>query len=198
MKRIALFGSTLFATFLVISMADAEERKLKVATFAGGCFWCTEADFDKVEGVLKTTSGYIGGKEVDPKYEDVARGLTGHAEAVQVEYDPTVVSYEKLLDIYWKSVDPLTKNAQFCDVGTQYRTAIFYHGEEQQTLALNSKEKIEKSGRFSSPLVTEIVEAGTFYPAEDYHQDYYKKNPMRYQLYRTGCGRDSKLKKLWG
>lgn len=175
-----------------------EEKQVEKATFAGGCFWCTEADFDKVEGVLRTISGYIGGPEKNPSYEQVSRGNTGHAEAVQVEFDPSVVSYEKLLDIYWKSIDPLTKDAQFCDTGSQYRTAIFYHSKDQKELALKSKKAIESSGRFSQPIVTEITEANTFYPAEGYHQDYYKKNPLRYNLYRTGCGRDAKLKALWG
>ncbi len=169
-----------------------------VATFAGGCFWCVESDFDQVPGVTATISGYTGGRTVNPSYQDVSSGATGHAESVQVYYDPKKVSYEKLLDVYWHSIDPTTKDRQFCDAGTQYRTAIFYANDEQRKAAEASKARIEKDKPFKAPLVTEIAMAGPFYPAEDYHQDYYKKNPVKYRIYRSGCGRDSRLKELWG
>jgi peptide-methionine (S)-S-oxide reductase len=169
-----------------------------VATFAGGCFWCVESDFDKVPGVTATISGYTGGKTVNPTYHDVSAGATGHAESVEVIYDPKKVSYEKLLDVYWHSVDPTTKDRQFCDSGSQYRTAIFYHDEAQRKSAEASRAKLEKEKPFKAPIVTEITMAGPFYPAEDYHQDYYRKNPVRYQIYRSGCGRDARLKDLWG
>ena len=156
------------------------------ATFAGGCFWCVEADFDKVEGVISTTSGYIGGRSANPSYEEVSHGGTGHAEAVEIVYDPVKVSYQKLLDVFWHNVDPLAKDRQFCDRGDQYRSAIFYHGEEQRALAEASKAQVAK--RFKQPIQTEIVAAGPFYKAEEYHQDYYKKNPIRYQFYRFNCG----------
>ena len=166
------------------------------ATFAGGCFWCTEADFDKVEGVISTTSGYIGGMVVNPTYEQVVTGRTGHTEAVEVVYDPAVVSYERLLDVFWKNHDPLAKDRQFCDRGNQYRPGIFYHNEEQRALAEATKKKHQ--ARFKQPIQTEITAATTFYKAEDYHQDYYKKNPVRYQFYRFNCGRDARLEELWG
>jgi peptide-methionine (S)-S-oxide reductase len=175
-----------------------EEPKLATATFAGGCFWCMEAPFDKVKGVKSTTSGYTGGTKLNPTYEEVSSGSTGHAEAVQVVYDPSKVTYAQLLQIFWHNVDPLTANAQFCDHGNQYRTAIFFHDAEQQRLAEESKRQIEASGRFKASIVTEIVQASTFYPAEDYHQDYYQKNPVRYRYYRFGCGRDARLEQLWG
>jgi peptide-methionine (S)-S-oxide reductase len=168
------------------------------ATFAGGCFWCVEADFDKVPGVLATTSGYTGGTVADPSYEQVSGKHTGHAEAVEVVYDPAKVSYEQLLAYFWRHIDPTTKDRQFCDVGTPYRTAIFAHGDAQLRAAQASKAALEKSKPFREPVVTEVVAAGPFYPAESYHQDYYLKNPLRYQLYRTGCGRDARLKQLWG
>jgi peptide-methionine (S)-S-oxide reductase len=166
------------------------------ATFAGGCFWCTEADFDKVQGVISTTSGYIGGMVVNPTYEQVVTGRTGHTEAVQVVYEPSVVSYERLLDVFWKNHDPLAKDRQFCDRGNQYRPGIFYYSEEQRALAEATKQKHQ--ARFKQPIQTEITAASTFYRAEDYHQDYYKKNPTRYQFYRFNCGRDARLEELWG
>ena len=169
-----------------------------VATFAGGCFWCMEPPYDKLPGVDATISGYTGGTKVNPTYEEVSSGRTGHAEAVQVIYDPKKISYEQLLDVYWHNVDPTVKDRQFCDSGTQYRTAIFYHDQAQRQAAEASKAALEKSKPFREPIVTQIVMAGPFYPAEDYHQDYYKKNPVRYQIYRTGCGRDARLKDLWG
>ena len=169
-----------------------------VATFAGGCFWCMEPPFDKVSGVTATISGYMGGKTVNPGYHDVSSGTTGHAEVVQVVYDPKKVTYEKLLEVYWVNVDPTVVNRQFCDTGTQYRTTIFYHTEEQRKAAEASKAALQKSRPFKEPIVTAIEMAGPFYPAEDYHQDYYIKNPVRYQIYRNGCGRDARLRSLWG
>jgi peptide-methionine (S)-S-oxide reductase len=166
------------------------------ATFAGGCFWCMEPPYDELEGVISTISGYIGGTKKNPTYEEVSAGTTGHAEAVLITYDPTKIGYEKLLDVFWRNIDPLTANAQFCDSGSQYRSAIFYHDEAQKNLAEASKKRVQS--RFKQPIVTEIVRATEFYPAEDYHQDYYKKNPIRYKVYRYGCGRDQRLQTLWG
>ena len=171
---------------------------LAKATFAGGCFWCMEAPFDAVRGVVSTTSGYTGGRVRNPTYEMVSAGVTGHAEAVQVLYDPGKVSYAQLLEVFWHNIDPLAKNAQFCDHGTQYRSAIFFHDEEQQRLAEQSKKALEESKRFPKPIVTEIVAASEFYAAEEYHQDFYKKSAFRYNSYRMGCGRDRRLKELWG
>jgi peptide-methionine (S)-S-oxide reductase len=166
------------------------------ATFAGGCFWCMEPPYDELEGVVSTVSGYTGGTKKNPTYEQVSAGTTGHTEAVEITYDPKKISYEKLLDVFWRNIDPLTANAQFCDSGSQYRSAVFYHDETQKTLAEASKKRLQS--RFKQPIVTEIVRASEFYPAEDYHQDYYKKNPIRYKLYRYGCGRDKRLQELWG
>jgi peptide-methionine (S)-S-oxide reductase len=168
------------------------------ATFAGGCFWCVESDFDKLPGVISTTSGYTGGNVTNPTYEQVSAKHTGHAEAVEIVYDPGKVSYEQLLQHYWHNIDPTTRDRQFCDVGSPYRTAIFAHGEEQMRAALASKAALEKRKPFKEPIVTEIVAAGPFYPAEAYHQDYYLKNPVRYKFYRTSCGRDARLQDLWG
>ncbi|MBX9773200.1 MAG: peptide-methionine (S)-S-oxide reductase MsrA [Xanthobacteraceae bacterium] len=180
----------------VIAGAAAQPPATATATFAGGCFWCTEADFDKVEGVISTTSGYIGGMAVNPTYEQVVTGRTGHTEAVEVVYDPKVVSYERLLDVFWKNHDPLAKDRQFCDRGNQYRPGIFYHSEDQRALAEATRKTHQ--ARFKQPIQTEITAATTFYKAEDYHQDYYKKNPVRYQFYRFNCGRDARLEELWG
>ena len=175
------------------STGGAETAK---ATFAGGCFWCMEPPFDKLDGVVSTISGYTGGTKKNPTYEEVSAGKTGHAEVVQITYDPKKITYEKLLEVFWRNVDPLTPNRQFCDVGSQYRTAIFYHDETQKRLAEESKKALSK--RFKEPIVTEIVAASEFYPAEDYHQDYYTKNPLRYKYYRYSCGRDQRLEALWG
>lgn len=169
-----------------------------IATFAGGCFWCTEADFDKVPGVLSTTSGYIGGSKVDANYERVSSGRTAHVEAVEVRFDPTKTNYAKLLAAYWPTIDPLTSNRQFCDRGLQYRSVIFYDDLDQKKLAEASKGELAASGRFSKPIMTEIWPATTFYPAEEYHQDYYIKNPIRYAYYRSSCGRDGRLEEVWG
>jgi peptide-methionine (S)-S-oxide reductase len=176
--------------------SGAEPGKTALATFAGGCFWCVESDFDKVTGVISTTSGYTGGKVANPSYGQVSAGGTGHAEAVEIAYDPAKVSFEKLLDHFWRNHDPLAKNAQFCDHGNQYRAAIFYHDDEQRRLAEASKQAAQ--ARFKQPIQTEITAAGPFYKAEDYHQDYYMKNPVRYKVYRYNCGRDQRLEELWG
>lgn len=169
------------------------------ATFAGGCFWCEETAFVDVPGVLKVTSGYTGGQTKNPTYEQVSAGGTGHAESVQVVFDPAKVSYERLLDIFWKNVDPTQANGQFCDHGNQYRSAIFYADEAQKTMAEGSKRKVESLPQFrGQKIVTEVVPASTFYPAEEYHQQFYKKNPVRYHEYRNGCGRDARLRQIWG
>ena len=168
------------------------------AVFAGGCFWCVESDFDKVAGVISTTSGYTGGKTAAPTYEQVSADTTGHAEAVEIVFDPTRVSYEKLVQHFWRTIDPTTRDRQFCDAGSPYRTAIFAQDAGQLRIATASRAALEKSKPFKEPIVTEVVLASTFYPAEDYHQDYYLKNPVRYKYYRTNCGRDARLKQLWG
>jgi peptide-methionine (S)-S-oxide reductase len=174
------------------------EPALKEATFAGGCFWCMEGPFDKLEGVISTTSGYTGGGKKDPTYEEVSAGGTGHAESVRVVYDPAKVSYERLLEVFWHNIDPLAHERQFCDAGNQYRSAIFYHDEAQRLAAAASRSALEASGRLKGQIATQIVPAGEFWPAEEYHQDYYKKNPIRYKYYRGGCGRDARLKEIWG
>jgi peptide-methionine (S)-S-oxide reductase len=171
---------------------------LAKATFAGGCFWCVEADFDKVPGVISTTSGYTGGKVANPSYEQVSAKVTGHAEAVEVVYDPKQVSYEQLVEYFWRTIDPTTKDSQFCDDGSPYRTAIFVQDAAQLAIARASLAKLEKSKPFKEAIVTEIALAGPFYAAEDYHQDYYRKNPVRYKYYRTSCGREARLQELWG
>jgi peptide-methionine (S)-S-oxide reductase len=180
------------------SPKPAAATALAKATFAGGCFWCMEHPFDVLPGVVSTTSGYIGGQKKKPTYEEVSSGSTGHAEAVQVVYDPKKVTYEKLLDVFWHNIDPTVKNEQFCDHGSQYRTGIFYHDDDQRRLAEASKAALDGNKPFKQPIVTEITRAAEFYPAEDYHQDFYVKNPLRYQYYRSGCGRDNRLKQLWG
>ncbi|MGQ0749842.1 MAG: peptide-methionine (S)-S-oxide reductase MsrA [Betaproteobacteria bacterium] len=168
------------------------------ATFAGGCFWCMEEAFDPVPGVIATVSGYMGGKTRNPTYEQISTGRTGHAEVLQIEYDPKKVSYEKLLEVFWRNIDPTQRDAQFCDHGSQYRSGIFYHDEEQRRLGEASRAAIVKNKPFKGEIVTEITKAAEFYPAEDYHQDYYRKNPVRYKYYKTGCGRAARLKELWG
>ncbi|WP_339079746.1 peptide-methionine (S)-S-oxide reductase MsrA [Pseudomonas sp. TMP9] len=169
-----------------------------VAIFAGGCFWCTESDFDKVPGVIETTSGYIGGHVDNPTYEQVSAGTSGHIEAVRVRFDPSKTSYAQLLEAFWPTIDPVTANAQFCDRGPQYRSAIFFSNAAEQQQAEASKDALQKSARLPAPVVTELLAASTFYPAEDYHQDYYLRNPLRYTYYRNGCGRDQRLEQLWG
>jgi peptide-methionine (S)-S-oxide reductase len=179
-------------------LANAQSSQLQKATFAAGCFWCTEEAFEKVPGVTAAVSGYIGGSTKNPSYEQVSSGTTGHTEAVQVTYDPGKVTYEKLLEVFWLNHDPTVTDRQFCDGGSQYRPAIFVHNEEQKKLAEASKAKWEKNKPFKQPILTPIVPAGEFWPAEDYHQDYYKKNPVRYKFYVTGCGRYDRLDQLWG
>lgn len=179
-------------------LSQSEENALEIAIFAGGCFWCTEADFDKVPGVVRTVSGYIGGTVVNPTYEQVSKGKTGHIEAVKIYFDPSKTTYAKLLAVYWPTIDPLTPNGQFCDHGPQYRSAIFYRDVHQKMQAEASKTELIASGRFDQPIVTEILPATEFYPAEEYHQDYYLKNPVRYSYYRTRCGRDARLTQVWG
>ena len=200
MRRFLLSLAFIFAA---AGLAAAEMAPLPqpgpgqaVATFAGGCFWCTESDFDHVTGVISTTSGYTGGKVANPGYERVSAGGTGHTEAVEVIYDPAQVSYEKLLAYYWRSIDPTVQNAQFCDHGDQYRTAIFVRNDDERRLAEDSKKKVE--AELKRPIYTQIVQAGPFYAAEEYHQDFYKKNPAKYKFYRWNCGRDQRLEQLWG
>ncbi len=179
---------------LIAPAAAAEEA---TAIFAGGCFWCMEPPYDKLDGVIRTTSGYSGGEKPNPTYKEVSSGRSGHIEVVEIVYDPAVVSYEKLLHVFWRNIDPVRANAQFCDVGPQYRSAIFYGNESERERAEASKAELEASGRLHLPIATEILEAAPFYPAESYHQDYYLKNPARYAYYRWGCGRDQRLKEIW-
>lgn len=177
---------------------QSTKSTMGIATFAGGCFWCTEADFDKLPGVISTTSGYIAGTVTNPTYKQVSSGTTGHIEAVQVRFDPAKTNFARLLAAYWPTIDPLTLNRQFCDGGPQYRSAIFYHNSDQKKKTEASKAELVASRRFSQPIVTEILPATTFYPAEEYHQNYYVKNPIRYAFYRSGCGRDGRLEEVWG
>lgn len=172
-------------------------KRLEKATFAGGCFWCMVAPFDQYPGVEEVVSGYTGGTKENPTYEEVCSETTGHYEAVQITFDPVLISYEQLLDIFWRQIDPTDPGGQFYDRGSSYRTAIFYHNEEQRLKAEQSKNKLAESGIFSKPIVTEIIPATTFYPAEDYHQDYYKKQPLRYRMYRQGSGRDAFIRAHW-
>jgi peptide-methionine (S)-S-oxide reductase len=206
-KRNYWMTHALFASLVLLmlpSLADGSgtavtmPRGLAKATFAGGCFWCMQPAFDKVKGVVSTTAGYTGGHTPQPTYEQVSAGGTGHVEAVQVVYDPALVSYANLLEVFWHNVDPIDAAGQFCDKGSQYRSIIFYYNDEQKRLAEASKAALERSSRFSQPVVTEIRAAAEFYPAEDYHQDYYRKNPLRYKFYRFACGRDARLQTLWG
>ena len=198
MKRaLSVLLFVIFATGAALAQSGVPAApKQETATFAGGCFWCTEADFDKVQGVISTTSGFIGGTAANPTYQQVTTGTTGHTEAVEIVFDPAKVTYQKLLDVFWRNHDPLAKDRQFCDRGNQYRPGIFYRNEQQRSLAEATKQKHQE--RFKQPIQTEITAATTFYAAEDYHQDYYKKNPVRYQVYRFNCGRDARLLELWG
>lgn len=193
----SFLGRVILVTGIMLAApaGSAAEDDLAVATFAGGCFWCVEADFDKVEGVVETISGYTGGKEEDPTYKEVSSGATGHTEAVRIKYDPDQVSYEELLEVFWINHDPTTVDRQFCDQGSQYRPGIFYHNAEQKRLAEQSKKHVKMAESFE--VLTPVQEATAFYPAEDYHQNYYKKNPIRYKVYRYGCGRDARLRELW-
>jgi peptide-methionine (S)-S-oxide reductase len=176
--------------------ARAAGAETAIATFAGGCFWCMEPPFEALPGVASATSGYTGGSKADPGYDEVSAGGTGHAEAVEIVYDPSVVSYEKLLEVFWHNIDPTVENRQFCDVGSQYRSAIFVHGAAQRQAAERSKAEVEK--KLGVPVKTQIADAGPFYRAEDHHQDYASKNPIRYSYYRFGCGRDARLREIWG
>jgi len=215
LKRVSvvLGGAVVFTMFAACGQIDAQkisaqnmttvdsqlaDSEIGIVTFAGGCFWCTEADFDKLPGVISTTSGFIGGAIINPTYKQVSSGKTGHIEAVQVRFDPAKTNFAKLLSAYWPTIDPLTPNRQFCDRGLQYRSAIFYHDSDQKKQAEASKAKLVASSRFSQSIVTEIWPATVFYPAEEYHQDYYIKNPIRYAFYRSGCGRDGRLEEVWG
>jgi len=213
MKAMIIFGLSILAGIVLFGLqhtndpkqAEAmetqkkyDDKNLRVATFAGGCFWCTESDFEKVDGVVEAVSGYTGGDEENPNYKQVASGATGHLEAVQIYYDSSKVSYAELLDVFWRHVNPTDAGGQFVDRGPQYSSAIFYHDEEQKMQAEKSKSEMDSSGVFKSPLVTPIIALKKFYPAEDYHQDYYKKNPIRYKWYRSGSGRDQFLKATWG
>ena len=176
----------------------ANAQAIQKATFAGGCFWCMEQPFDSLPGVLSVMPGYTGGTKLNPTYQEVSSGSTGHAEAVEITYDPAKISYEKLLQVFWHNIDPTVKDRQFCDIGNQYRASIFFHNETQKKLAQASLEAASRQKTFKEPIVTDIVAAGIFYPAEEYHQHYYKKNPLRYRYYRSSCGRDKRLQELWG
>ncbi len=202
MKRMRIL-LTVIVLILWSPVLQAGERKIPVdgyekAIFAGGCFWCMEHPFDELPGVISTTVGYTGGVKKAPTYEEVSAGGTGHAESVEVIFDPSLISYSELLDVFWRNIDPTTPNRQFVDVGSQYRTAVFYLNEAQKRLAEKSKTELEATGRYDQPIVTEIVPATTFYRAEEYHQDYYKKNPIRYKFYRYNSGRDRYIEKVWG
>ena len=203
---VAAAGAISTSAALAQAPAPAAAPATAKAIFAGGCFWCMEPPFDKLAGVISTTSGYTGGQKKNPTYEEVSAGVTGHTEAVQVVYDPSKVSYRQLLEVFWKNIDPVTRDRQFCDGGSQYRSGVFWLDEEQKKLAEESKALLSKGAAFGPAkpvgfkggVVTEITKAAEFWPAEEYHQDYYKKNPVRYSYYRSGCGRDARLKELWG
>ena len=210
MKNLLIIGATLLIGIVLFGfqkssdkqdekspLMKTEPKNQKTATFAGGCFWCVESDFEKMDGVIEAVSGYAGGDEPNPTYKQVSAGATGHTEAVQVHYDPDKITYKELLDILWRHMDPTDASGQFVDRGSQYRQAIFYHDKEQRRIAEESKAELEKSGRFTKPIATEIVPLTEFYTAEDYHQDYYSKNPLRYKMYRYGSGRDQFLKRTW-
>ena len=196
--KLGIAGALALPLLLALAVRRADAAPEEVATFAGGCFWCMESPFEKVEGVRSVVSGYTGGTKENPTYEEVSAGTTGHVEAVQVRFDPALVSYARLLDVFWSQIDPTDAGGQFVDRGSQYRAAVFTHSEEQRNLAEASRAKLAAAKRFAKPLVTEILPAGKFWPAEDYHQDYYKKNPIRYKYYRWGSGRDEFLDKAWG
>ncbi len=206
MKHLTTYAALVFAGLIMASPASAQTQAVSdtppagmaIATFASGCFWCTESDFDKVKGVVSTTSGYLNGKNPNPTYRQVSGGGTGHVEAVRVVYDPKLVDYNRLLHVFWRTHDPLTRNAQFCDTGDMYRPAIFTQNAEQKALAEASRAELERSGVLKGKIVTSIEPAAIFYAAEDYHQDYYLKNPAKYKYYRWSCGRDARLTAIWG
>ena len=195
---ILMLGGMWTVSLTTFAEAEKGRRDVAIATFAGGCFWCMEEAFEKIDGVMEVVSGYMGGRVKNPTYEEVSAGGTGHAEAVEISYDPQKVTYEQLLVAFWRNVDPTTPDRQFCDRGNQYRPAIFYQDEEQKRLALASRQEIEQTKSFSDPIKTEIVQASEFYSAETYHQDFYKKNPIRYKFYKWNCGRAQRLEELWG
>jgi peptide-methionine (S)-S-oxide reductase len=200
-KSLFLFTALLLAAASALAQTQPTAPApagLAKATFAGGCFWCMEPPFDVIDGVVSTTSGYIAGRKANPTYQEVSAGVTGHTEAVEIVFDPKKVSYERLLYVFWRNIDPTVKDRQFCDSGSQYRTGIYTHDAAQKAAADASKAALMKSKPFKGDIVTEIAAATTFYAAEDYHQDYYKKNPVRYKFYRSNCGRDARLKELWG
>jgi peptide-methionine (S)-S-oxide reductase len=204
-NRILLFALLMISGVGLSAAADVQASKpgtnkpaLAKATFAGGCFWCMEEVYDMVPGVISTTSGYMGGHTQNPTYEQISTGRTGHAEVVLVEYDPAKVSYERLLEVFWRNIDPTQKNGQFCDFGSQYRSGIFYHDETQRKLAEASQAVLMKSKPFKGEIVTEITRASEFYRAEEYHQNFHQRNPVRYKFYKTGCGREARLRELWG
>jgi peptide-methionine (S)-S-oxide reductase len=196
--KTGILRSLVLALFAAFVAGAASAAPTATAVFAGGCFWCEETAFVGIPGVLSVTSGYTGGQVKNPTYEQVGAGVTGHAESVQVAFDPVKISYEKLLDVFWRNVDPFQANGQFCDHGTQYRSAIFYADDAQRKAAEESKRRLEEQPRFKGKIVTQIVAAGPFYRAEEYHQEFYKKNPVRYHEYRNGCGRDARLREIWG
>ncbi|BAQ60369.1 peptide methionine sulfoxide reductase MsrA [Geminocystis sp. NIES-3708] len=198
LQSLSKFSTVFFIIIFIIvtPFAHANTDKIEKATFAGGCFWCMESPFDEMKGVLSTTSGYTGGNVKNPTYKQVSNGKTGHTEAVEIKYDSKLVNYSQLLTVFWKNIDPTVQNRQFCDVGNQYRSGIFYHNETQKKLAQETKQKVEK--QLKKKIFTEIKPASNFYVAEDYHQDYYKKNPLLYKYYRYRCGRDQRLKEIWG
>jgi peptide-methionine (S)-S-oxide reductase len=197
---LCFMGLSMGVTFLSPDSraAEPQREKLEKATFAGGCFWCVEAAFDSLDGVISVTSGYTGGTKRNPTYEEVSAGRTGHAESVQIVFDPVKISYSRLLDIFWHNIDPFAKDKQFCDVGNQYRSAIFYHNAGQKKLAEASREALVQSMPAKGPIYTEITAVSEFYPAEEHHQQYHKKNPLRYSFYRFSCGRDERLREVWG
>jgi methionine-S-sulfoxide reductase len=197
LRRSLSFGLVLWLAASVLTLASPPAQRA-TAVFAGGCFWCEETAFEGLPGVFSVVSGYTGGQKENPTYEEVSSGSTGHAESVEVTYDPSQITYEKLLEVFWHNVDPTQANGQFCDHGTQYRSAIFYKDEAQRKAAEESRRRVEEIPRFKGKVVTQIVAASMFYPAEEYHQDFWKKSPVRYQSYRQGCGRDARLKELWG
>jgi len=201
MRLLKIFIAALIVTsgmFFSSAYAQESDQGLEKASFAGGCFWCMQPFFDHLKGVKKTVVGYTGGHVPNPSYEDVSGGETGHAESIEVTFDPKEVSYQKVLSLYWHNIDPTQVNGQFVDEGTQYRTVIFYHNEEQKKIAIESKKALEASGRFNKPIVTAIEPAGPFYPAEDYHQKYYEKNSFHYNMYHSMSGREQFIKEHWG
>jgi len=193
-----LLGLGMLFSFSMSVHSAQPPAATKTATFAGGCFWCMESDFEKVPGVIDVVSGYIGGQLQNPTYKQVSAGGSGHAEAIQITFDPARIDYVGLLEIFWRNIDPTQADRQFCDIGSQYRPGIFYHNEQQQAWAEQSRQMLEQTKPFKEPIVVEITQATVFYPAEEYHQDYHKKNPIRYRYYRYSCGRDQRLKALWG